>query len=512
MRDYENEREQEGMQGRGHEQPPPPAASGQEPPAHETGEQPSAHPAGFGQPEHAAGSAQTDAFWFGRQPPPYAPADQPTLQGRAGPPAQAGQAGQPPPGGGSLWGPPPSGPPPWGTPAEHPRSRARRLVAFAAVAIVGVGVGAAAAFGITRDSQPTVSTPGTGAVPTPGSQRPPLENTGTSKINTPAIANAVSPSVVNITGRIPGQGATQEGTGIVISSSGLVLTNNHVIRGTTPVTAQVDGVGRTYTARVLGTDKTDDVALLQLEGASGLKAASIGDSSKVAIGDPVVAMGNLGGQGGTPSVTTGAITALNRTITAGDQGSGNVETLHGVMQTNAQIGSGDSGGPLANASGQVIGMDTAASSNNFGQSESIGFAIPINHAISIAREIAAGHGSSTIQIGLPAFLGVQVCDVSQAERCMGNGFGFGGAGSSSIAPVSSGALVAGVVNGTPAQSAGIAAGDVITGLGSANVTTAQSLTTAMRSHRPGDSVTVTWVDTNGQRHTGTVTLIKGPAD
>jgi S1-C subfamily serine protease len=456
--------------------------------------------------EHAAGSQQTDAIWFGsEQPRPYRAGEQW---------ANTGQQGQPPAGGGGLpWSTAPGGTPPWGSSPGPQRGRSWRFMAFALVAILGIGVGAAAAFGITHDSQPTGSSPGATAVPTPGTQRPPLQNTGTSRINEQAIANAVSPSVANITGELPGQGGRQEGTGIVISPSGLVLTNNHVIRGTSPVTAQINGAGRTYAARVLGTDKTDDVALLQLQGASGLKAASIGDSSKVAVGDAVVALGNLGGQGGSPSVTSGAITAVNRTITAGDQGSGDAETLHGMLQTDAHIGSGDSGGPLVNASGQVIGVDTAASGNTFGQSESVGFAIPINHALSIAREIAAGHGSSKIRIGLPAFLGVQICDVSQAAQCAAGGSGlFGGTGTQQTAPVSSGALVAGVLNGSPAQSAGIAAGEVITQLGGANVTSAQSLTTAMRSHRPGDSVQVTWVDTSGQRHTATVTLVTGPAD
>jgi S1-C subfamily serine protease len=179
-----------------------------------------------------------------------------------------------------------------------------------------------------------------------------------------------------------------------------------------------------------------------------------------------------------------------------------------MLQTDAHIGSGDSGGPLVNASGQVIGMDTAASSSNFGQSESVGFAIPINHALSIARQIAAGHGSSKIQIGLPAFLGVDVCNISEASQCLSNGFGQ----PSSAAPVSSGALIAGVLPGTPAQSAGITAGDVITAVDGVNVTSKQSLTNTMRSHRPGESVPVTWVDTSGQRHTANVTLITGPAN
>ena len=329
-----------------------------------------------------------------------------------------------------------------------------------------------------------------------------------------AIDNAVSPSVADITSKLSYSNETAEGTGIVLNSSGLLLTNNHVVHGATQVTAQIDGTGPTYKATVLGTDKTDDIALLQLQGASGLKAASIGDSSKVAVGDAVVALGNQGGQGGPPTATSGAITNVNRSITAGDQGSADTETLHGLLQTDAYIAAGDSGGPLVNGSGQVIGMDTAAASNTTGQSELIGFAIPINHALSIAREIAAGHGSSTIQIGQRGFLGVGVEDVSKGcqQSSFGNFGPGGGFGSGSNAPVSSGALVCDVYNGTPASSAGLATGDVITGVNGTTVTSAQSLTTAMRSKRPGDTVSLTWVDTSGQRQSGTLTLTAGPAD
>jgi S1-C subfamily serine protease len=534
MREHENEREQDPAYGSGGEQPPAHGASSEQPPAGGVaGEQPPLYGSAGEQPpaqeaaSQQADSQHTDAFWGsgpqppyasgGQQPPGYGSGAQHAGYGGGAQHTQAFTVGGPQPPGyseswqspGGAWPPPPGGPyGPWGTPPSPPQRRGRRVVAFAAVAILGVGIGAAAAFGITQGSQRTGSNPSAGSVPTPGSQRPPLQNTGTSKINVPAIANAVSPSVANITSKIKYRNETAEGTGIVISSSGLVLTNNHVVNGATQVSAQIDGAGRAYAARVLGTDKTDDVALLQLQSASGLKAAAIGDSSKVAVGDAVVALGNEGGQGGTPAVTSGAITNLNRTITAGDQGSADTETLHGMLQTDAHIGSGDSGGPLVNASGQVIGMDTAASGNNFGQSESVGFAIPINHALSIARQIAAGHGSSKIQIGLPAFLGVDVCNVSEASQCLSNGFGE----PTASAPVSSGALIAGVLPGTPAQSAGITTGDVITAVDGVNVTSKQSLTHAMRSHRPGQSVQVTWVDTSGQRHTANITLITGPAN
>ncbi len=581
MQDHEHEREQDPAHGSGGDQPPTYGTGSQEPPYGPGSQQPgyaaasqqpgygpgSQQPAygasqqpGYGaggqQPGYGASSQQTDAFWVSNQqpgsygagsqepsghgagsqgPPSYGSGGQPSYgsggqpsYGSGGQRSYGAESQQPPPYPGS-WQPPGAGnwpPPPgssfgqWGGSPQPPRRRGRRALAFAVVAIVGVGIGAAASFGIANNSsQQSPSTPGAQAVPAPNSKRAPLQNTGTSKLNVQAIAKAVEPSVVNVVSKLGYTNETAEGTGIVLSSSGLVLTNNHVIDKSTSVTAQIDGVGRTYTARVLGNDRTDDVALLQLQGASGLKAASFGDSSKVTVGDAVVALGNVGGQGGSPTVTSGEITAVNRSITAGDEGSSRTETLHGMLQTDAPIAAGDSGGPLVNNSGQVVGMDTAAASNNTGQSVSIGFAIPINHALSLAKDIAAGHSSSTIQIGARGFLGVGVADPStDCQTGFGNfapgggGGGSGAFGGGSTAPASSGALVCQVYKGTPAQSAGVAAGDVITGVNGTTVASAQALTNAMKSQRPGNRVSLTWVDTSGQRHTATLTLAPGPAD
>ncbi len=227
---------------------------------------------------------------------------------------------------------------------------------------------------------------------------------------------------------------------MVISSSGLVLTNNHVIENATTINVQVVGGRHTYSATVLGYSVTDDVALLQLQNASGLKTVSTGNSSNLSTSQPVVAIGNAGGTGGTPSAVGGTITALNQTITAGDAGTLS-ETLHGLIETNANIEPGDSGGALVNTSGKVIGMNTAAAQSN-GSSVNQGYAIPINQAIAIANQIKAGHASSTVQIGPRALLGVEVTDPSQGG---GNGF-FGGSGSGSTV---AGALVAGVQSGEP---------------------------------------------------------------
>ena len=144
----------------------------------------------------------------------------------------------------------------------------------------------------------------------------------------------------------------------------------------------------------------------------------------MAVGTPVVAMGNAGGTGGAPTVTSGTITALHRTITASDSGSNSSETLHGMLQTNAPIAEGDSGGPLADAAGQVIGMDTAANTQALGgPGTSQGFAIPINRALAIARQMAAGKGSASIRIGQPAFMGVAVASRPTASNAPASRWG-----------------------------------------------------------------------------------------
>jgi S1-C subfamily serine protease len=325
-------------------------------------------------------------------------------------------------------------------------------------------------------------------------------------LNTQAVANKVEPGIVDINSTLKYANGSAAGTGMVLSSTGLVLTNNHVVAQSTHLTATAVLSGRTYTATVVGTDATDDIALIKLQGASGLKTVQVGDSSKVALGNAVVAVGNAGGTGGTPTVTSGTITALNRTITASDQGSPNSETLHGMLQTNAPIAAGDSGGALANAAGQVIGMNTAANGQTLGgQGTDMGFAIPINSALSVARQIAAGQSSSKIQIGPSGFMGVGVQDISAASQCLSSG------GAGYTPPVNSGALVCNVFPSTPAASVGVTAGDIITAVNGQSVGSSNALTAIMGKFHPGTTVSLTWVGTNGQKHTASITLIAGPA-
>jgi S1-C subfamily serine protease len=250
------------------------------------------------------------------------------------------------------------------------------------------------------------------------------------------------------------------------------------------------------------------VALIQMEGASGLKTVKTGDSSKLAVGQQVIAIGDALGRPGPPSVTSGSVTALNQSITAADPGAGSAENLTGLIQTNAPLQQGDSGGPLVNASGEVVGMDTAASGRTrFGSFANVAFAVPINKAVSIVNEIRAGHSSSTIHIGDTGFLGVAVESVGAAR---GNDFS-GGGGVSPAPGVTSGALVIQVAPNSPAQSAGLAPGDVIVSVDGKPVDTPAALTTLVAARHPGDKVALGWVDSSGQQHTATVTLAAGPA-
>jgi S1-C subfamily serine protease len=270
---------------------------------------------------------------------------------------------------------------------------------------------------------------------------------------------------------------------MVLTGDGEVLTNNHVVDGATSITVTVVSTGNTYTATVVGTDPTEDVAVLQLQDASGLATITPGTDG-VDVGEAVTAVGNAGGTGGTPSAAAGTVTAVEQTITASDETGGDSEQLEGLIETDADVQSGDSGGPLYDADGEVVGMDTAASSGPVVD----GYAIPIDDALSIARQIVSGVDDATIHQGYPAFLGVSVRD--------------GG----------SGALVAGVASGTAAADAGLAAGDTITALDGQPVDSADTLSALTKRHRAGDTATVSWSDSSGGHHSAAVVLAAGAPD
>jgi S1-C subfamily serine protease len=365
-----------------------------------------------------------------------------------------------------------------------------------------------------------ISLPGSGAVPAPAPAAP---LTGGEQ----AIVTKVKPGLVIINTNLQFDSEAAAGTGMVINPNGLVLTNNHVIDGSTKITATVAATGKTYPATVVGYDKTRDIALIQLQNASGLTIVPIGNSSSVKIGNAVVALGNAEGRSRI-TATPGEVTGLNQTITASEEGSSTAsETLSGMIQTDADIVPGDSGGPLAGSTG-VIGMDTAGDAVSDQQQAPAGFAIPINTALSVARQIAGGHASSTITIGYPPFVGIFISSGSssspQAQEQQEEQQNGGGSGSSpacytsnadltvpsAIAPVSSGTLIIGTICGSPAASADMTGGAVITAVNGQAVGSPDDLTRTLSRFHPGDTISVTWVSPSGQHSTSSLHLTAGP--
>jgi S1-C subfamily serine protease len=314
---------------------------------------------------------------------------------------------------------------------------------------------------------------------------------------TRAATSAEEIGVVDITTVLDYGTGEAAGTGVVLTSSGEILTNNHVVDGATRIRVTVVSTGTAYTASVVGTDPTDDIAVLRLSGATGLATARLAtpeQAAAVGVGDAVTAVGNAGGKGGTPTAASGSIVGLGRDITASDENGTDAERLTGLIEVNAAVQAGDSGGPLY-AGGAVVGIDTAASTSGRGRvattaadTDSSGFAIPISTATAIADRIVAGEQSSTIHQGNPAFLGVQLP-----------------AGTDDT-------TVSGVVPGSPAAAAGLRAGDTITAVDGAAIDHPDALSDALAGHRPRDRVTVTWSDAAGASRTATVTLTTGPAD
>ncbi|HSP38344.1 MAG TPA: trypsin-like peptidase domain-containing protein [Frankiaceae bacterium] len=415
---------------------------------------------------------------------------------------------------------PPAGPPlpPYGhgtgygtgfgpVPPPRRRSRVPAVMAGSLAAVVAAGallVQGGAVQSLAGGSSATGTGSGT-------------SSTGTATSNTSPDYDA---GVVNINTILGGQNAAAAGTGMILNADGTVLTNNHVVDGATSITATDVNTGKEYSASVVGTDAKDDIAVIRLRNASGLTPVSIGDSASLAVGQKVVAIGNAGGKGGTPSVVTGSITALGQTITATDSNGGNAETLHNLIQVDAPIVAGDSGGPLTDTSGKVIGINTAASgsqaaqfdfgsgsgssdspgfgSGGFGSNGSggngsgsnEGFAIPISTALTIAKQIESGQSdpSSSTSTNNHGYLGVQVTDGSSA-----------------------GAAVAGTVVGSPAEAAGLASGDVIVAVNGTRVSSAADLSQLLANTTAGQQVSLSWTDSSGQESSATVTLMSGSA-
>ncbi len=400
------------------------------------------------------------------------------------------------------------------------------MLVYLTVAALAAGVGA----GLTVAFAGTGSSPSAGVtssdIPSPGNQ---ASGGLAAKLNAALVERKVKPGLVDITSTLKYASETAEGTGMILSPSGLVLTNNHVIDGATQITVSLaDNSKQIYPAQVIGYDAKDDVALLKLVGAPRLTTVSFGNSGQVRVGIPVLALGDAQGRGGV-TAAPGDISALDRSIQASDEGSNTVEDLNHMLETNAQIQQGDSGGALADNAGQVIGMVTAA--NTAAASGTQGFAIPIDTALAIAKLIATRQSSATIYIGLPGFLGVEVGQSASASpqqqaidarrsgnaggprrgrlACLADGQVPGAP--ARIAPANSGALILGVLCGSAAQNRGLVAGDVITSVEGQVITTPGSLTAITARYRAGQVVSVAYQAPNGSRHTAQVLLGNGPA-
>jgi S1-C subfamily serine protease len=382
-------------------------------------------------------------------------------------------------------------PPPW-APTPRPTSFWNRIAAYIVlIAVVAAAAGAGIGWSLARAVNPTHQSADATTPESPISAATPSTGSGNTSVS--AIAAKVDPAIVDINTTLGnGQAA---GTGMIISSTGEILTNNHVVTGSTSISVTVQGRSQTYSAHVVGVDVSQDVAVIQIDqNVSGLATVRFADSSSLRVGDAVIAIGNALGQGGAPHVETGQVTALDQTITA-SQGSGSAETLNGMIQSDAAIYEGDSGGALVNRSGQVVGMITAGQAQGFRSSAStVGYAIASNTALAVVNRIRAHTVASDLTYGQVGYLGVAVqsLDAGAAQQLGLN--------------VTSGALVTATPQaGTPAANAGISRYSVITRVGDNDVTSADSLGTAVKSHQPGDSVSVTWVNSSGT-HTATVTL------
>ncbi|MFF7635222.1 S1C family serine protease [Kitasatospora sp. NPDC008050] len=411
-----------------------------------------------------------------------------------GPPPQHAAPPPPPPNY------PPGAVPGWGYYPPRRRRPGRTAIALAAALVLAVGAGIGIDQAVMRSGTTATGTPSSASRVEPTSLTP-----------ADAVGKAEAGLVI-INTTVGYQNARAAGTGIVLSANGEILTNNHVIDGATAIQATDVGNGRTYTATVTGYERNGDLAVLQLKSASGLTTAKLGDSAKVSVGDAVTAIGNAGGTG-TPSAAVGNVTALDQSLTASDEATGSNEQLDGMIQVNADVEPGDSGGALVDSTGAVIGIDTAGSQSQNGgqQGPQQGFAIPINTALPIAHQITAGKSSTEVHIGPTAFLGLEVATTGSGQS-NGRGGGNGNANGNGNSGGNGAVLVAGVIDGSPAAQAGIVQGDEVTSVDSHTLTGPDSLTDLMLGQTPGKQVSVQWVDAGGTQHSSTLTLATGPAD
>lgn len=363
--------------------------------------------------------------------------------------------------------------------AATPKPKRTTLRAALAGAVAGALVAGAVAYGVVEltdedDTSPIVQETGS-----------PVEVASGSALDVRAVLAAVQGAVVtiNVEGAV-GRGA---GSGMVIREDGLVLTNEHVVRNASQVVVTLAD-GRDVEADLVGSIPSNDIALIQLRGVEGLSTVTFGESSELRVGDPVVAIGNALGLGDTPSVTAGIVSALDRSL----QAEGGLE-LDGLIQTDAAIYPGNSGGPLVDAAGRVIGVNTAVARGVEGVgSENLGFALAIDQLIPLIEELEEGGG----EVRGGAFLGVETRDVDGLQPALLDRLGI---------ETEVGAFVADVVPGSGADDGGLQPGDVIVAIGDERVNDAVDVGEIIADLEPGDRVEIV-VEREGDRRTIEATL------
>lgn len=304
--------------------------------------------------------------------------------------------------------------------------------------------------------------------------------TSAATVDSEPATDSESTGVVLVSTTVDYGTARGAGTGLTITADGIVVTNHHVVEGATSITVTDPSTGTTYDATVLGYDDVHDVAVLQLEDASGLSTVAT-DRDAATLGEQVTSVGNAEGQGSL-SAADGTVTDPSTAITVNNE-DGTTADLTDLIETDADVVSGDSGGALLDEDGEVIGMNVAATS---GSADISGYAIPIDTVLDIAAQILAGEESGDVEIGGPAAaLGVQV-DTTRST------------------------LVVGVVEDGAAEAGGIAEGSTITSVDGTAVASIDDITSVLGNHEPGDRISVGWTDAAGEAHTATVTLGEGP--
>lgn len=372
---------------------------------------------------------------------------------------------------------------------RHLRHSTRRIVvASLAAGAIGLTGGVFATHGEvppTTTAAATTQVPSTTQTPSTAEQPPTAQWGGTAGTESAATdaTDAQEVGLVYVTTTLDYGAGKAAGTGMVLTSDGRILTNHHVVEGATAISVEVVSTGQTYDADVVGYDATHDVAVLQATDASGLAPVTTDLTEQLRAGDPVTGVGNANGDGGAASAATGTVVALDQTITVQSETGGAASRLTGLIEVDADIIAGDSGGALYDSDGEVVGMNTAASS---GSSDVTGYAVPIREALDIADQIESGTASDTVTIGNHGYLGITL--------------------SSQV----TGALVAGVLNDSPAEMAGLTTGSTVTALDGAPITSAAALSEAIEALPVGGRVTLAWTDSTGRAHSETITLGDGP--